>query len=210
MAGKLIAITGIDGAGKTTQSSNLVEYLNIIRPGSSIKLSASDVVRATFPDDESIFKRISEMEDGSISLFWASIYRQFAFEVKKLVDSGYVVVVDRWDESFLSYNLNFGAISKYRELVTNLNQFAFGSIIPDITFLLDIEPIISIERLTIRDGNSDESLEQLESDRMFYLQMAAERGWTVINAQLKPEYILRELLTPLNLPINYDFLGKLK
>ena len=203
MRGALIAFVGLDGSGKSTQSKLLVKNLRD-RGVQSTYLSASSLVKDRFSDPTEIFTIIDSMQDLTKSLFWASIDNEYVSRALTLANQGVTVVLDRWDESFLAYNLRIGELSTQPNLVYALGQTVYKGIIPDRTIWLDISPEQSINRLTERDGAlHGESLEHLRSNYQFYHDLASKRGWARLDGNITPELLMREILQSVN-PILID------
>ena len=146
-----ISFEGIDGCGKSTQIKLLSEKLTlnninnvIIRePGDTL---ISDKIRDILLDEKNNIGNISET-----MLFLAARSQLVDEKIIPFYKNGNVVLCDRFIDSTTAYqgygrNLNI-------EMINKLNIFATKNIIPDITFILDINHNIAYDRL--KSNNMD-------------------------------------------------------
>ena len=208
MKGKMIAFTGIDGAGKTLHSNLMVNTLKS-RNVPATYLSGSLIIKRKFPDPQSLYQTIETLDNTAKSLFWASIYREYANTAIKHMEQGYYVVLDRWDESFLGYNLFYGDFSECHELTFQLRDIIYQGVYPDITYFINATPEVALERLIMRDGiNHGEDISTLQSNYTFYSQLSKMRQWVEIEGNDCVENVSREINSHI-LPIieGYDIDG---
>ncbi len=136
-----ITFEGIDNTGKSTQAKRLCQSLsNSVlsrEPGGCFisKQIRSIIVRGT-PDTM----------DATTELLLINAARREHIKqhIKPNVDSGKIVIVDRYLDSTLAYQ--GGSISEYVILGFH-RQLCFGYM-PDLTFLIDLDPMISYTRET--------------------------------------------------------------
>ena len=140
-----ITFEGIDFCGKSTQVELLKNFLltlgkkvEIIRePGGTV---ISEKVRNILLDK----KNDSMMMESEILLFSAARAQLVREKIKPFLDKGYYVISDRFHDSTTAYQ-GFGrGISL--DAVKNINAFAIGEVIPDITFFVDIPVEIAEKR----------------------------------------------------------------
>ncbi len=160
-----ISFEGLDFCGKTTQIELLKDYLTkegrkveVIRePGGTV---ISEKIREILLD-----KNNSNMFMETEVLLFAASRAQLVREViiPKL-KKGYFVISDRFHDSSIAYQA-FGR-GLNTTFVKNLQNFAIGSAVPDITFFIDI-PLDEVERR--KALVKKESLDRIElSEREFY------------------------------------------
>lgn len=137
----LIAVEGIDGAGKTTLAAGLArarpELVVLREPGGAV---LSERVRELVADPS------LDVDPRAEALLFAAARAQLVAErLRPLLDTGQTVVLDRYVDSSLAYQ---GA---GRELgvgeIAALNAFATGGLTADLTFYLRVPPDVGASRL---------------------------------------------------------------
>ena len=146
IAGKLITFEGIDGSGKSTQIQLLEEefeklgisYKTFREPGGT---KLSEKIRAILLDKENI-----ELYSNAESLLFAAARAQLTAEqIKPAITKGEFVICDRFTDSTIAYQ-GYGRGLNINNLEL-INTIATDGLIPDITFILDIDPQKATERL---------------------------------------------------------------
>ncbi|MCI8486759.1 MAG: dTMP kinase [Clostridia bacterium] len=146
----LIAVCGIDGAGKTTQIKNIEEYLKRLGKKVFITKQPSNWYR----QDERVRMFLNgEIEDENIikelALFSATDrLRHIYEEIIPKINEGYVVITDRYVFSAYAYFYTRGI--KDIEWLKQINRYALE---PDVTFYIKIAPKTACERILKRDGD---------------------------------------------------------
>lgn len=149
--GKLVVFEGAEGAGKTTQIRLLVERLtaagipcvSLREPGGT---PVGDAIRAI------VLAREGEISPSAEALlFIASRAELIAREVKPALESGAVVILDRFFLSTYAYQIAGRGLAE--EDVRAANHLATAGIVPDITILLDISAGEGMERAARRGGS---------------------------------------------------------
>ena len=170
----LITFEGIDGSGKTTQSRKLYEFLR----AKGINVSLYREPGGTPLGEELrdiLIKR--ELNERTELLLFESARAQLVLEkLKPDMERGAVVILDRFTDSTLAYQ-GYGR-GLDLELVRRLNEFASFGIKPDITFLLDVEPELAVNR--IREKTRFDKLEFLKRVRDGFLEIAREEPERVV------------------------------
>jgi dTMP kinase len=143
VAGQLIVIEGLDGAGTTTQVRRLVEYLS----------GQGKVAHGTRePSDGPVGRLIREMLTGGHAiageklsqgtfglLFAADRLDHMQREVEPKLATGAIVVSDRWYHSSLAYQ----GTGADRDWIATLNARARR---PDVTIFLKVRPEVAAQR----------------------------------------------------------------
>ena len=144
--GKLITFEGIDGSGKSTQIQLLeaefeklgISYKTFREPGGT---KLSEKIRAILLDKENI-----ELYSNAESLLFAAARAQLTAEqIKPALTKGEFVICDRFTDSTIAYQ-GYGRGLNINNLEL-INTIATDELIPDITFILDIDPQKATERL---------------------------------------------------------------
>ncbi len=195
MRGKLITLEGIDGSGKSTVAERLQKNPEIqtLKP-----IFTREPTRGTLTGN-AVEKAIQSDTDqlAELFLFTADHAEHLAKVVRPALESGKLVISDRYSDSRYAYQ---GMTLKTRlenplEWVKDLHRG--WTIVPDLTFLFDIRPEVSIERCGKRGEQSKfEKLEFLRGVREIFLRFAAEdpERFIVIDAFHSPEYIEKEVM----------------
>src|SRR3954452_1750805 len=192
--GRLIAIEGIDGAGKTTLAAGLSRALPALvvlrEPGGA---AVSERIRELVKDPA------LEVDPRAEALLYAAARAQLVTSlVRPLLDDGLTVLLDRFVDSSLAYQ---GAGRELGiEAVRAINDFGTGGLVPDVTLLLRIDPAAGRARQEAR-GEAPDRLE-LERRPFFeaiaraYDELAAAEPQRihVLDAGAPPEAVLAAAL----------------
>jgi dTMP kinase len=129
----LITVEGLDGAGKTTLVTGLARALPVVvlrEPGG---VEVSERIRALLADP------LLEVDPRAEALLFAAARAQLvASRLRPLLEAGEWVLLDRFVDSSLAYQ--GGGRGLGVDAVRELNLFATGGLVPDVTFLLRIAP----------------------------------------------------------------------
>jgi len=160
-----ITFEGLDFCGKSTQVELLKGYLEkngktvvIIREPGGVKISEN--IREMLLDHKN-----SEMyPETELLLFSASRAQLVREKILEYLQAGKIVISDRFHHSSIAYQAFGRGINK--EFVIELQKFAIGEAVPDITFFLDIP----VTEVLLRKKNLKEyNLDRIErSENEFY------------------------------------------
>ena len=181
-----IAIEGGDGAGKTTQTQLLaahLERLNISRlvlhepGGTAIGENLRNLLKSSAP----------MVPRTELLLFEAARAQLVEEQIIPALQEGTVVITDRFAASSIAYQ-GYGR-GLEREVVAHLNTFASQGLEPDLTILLDIDPLEGLKRKETQDNTEGRRFEDLDLEfhrraRQGFLDQAAYEPvpWLVIDA----------------------------
>jgi len=167
--GLFLTLEGGDGAGKTTQSALLEEWL---------VADGAEVVRTREPGGTEVGLLIRDIvlhHPGEIAaraealLYAADRAHHIETVVRPAIERGDVVIQDRYLDSSVAYQ-GAGRILG-REEVRELSLWATGGLLPDLTVLLDLDPRIARGRLDA----DDKPFDRLESEQdEFHTRVRAE------------------------------------
>ena len=163
--GLFITIEGPDGSGKSTQIQFMKEFfqernlacLFTREPGGT---SIGEKLRGIILDKEN-----SEMCDMTEALLYAASRAQHVEElIKPALEDGLIVVCDRFIDSSIAYQ---GYGRGLGDSVRIINEFAVNGCMPDVTFLMELDPGIGKSR--IEESEQDRlELEKIEFHQKVY------------------------------------------
>ena len=182
MSGRFITFEGPEGSGKSAQAARLVVKLedagfNVIQPRDPGGTVTGEIIRDILQNDIAAEPLYKETE---VLLFASSRAQLVGTVIKPAIAAGKWVVSDRFMDSTIAYQ-GYGRGFDIDKMV-EINDFAVGGCIPDITFLLDIDISTSLERMKRRSKLNNHELDRFErEDRDFhesvregYLELAAQ------------------------------------
>ncbi len=165
--GKLIAVEGIDGAGTTTQSSLLREWLsgrtNAHQTREPTDGPVGSVVRLALSN------RI-QLDPHVLALLFAADRRDhFVQDIEPKLKDGVWVVTDRYLMSSLAYQ---GSVSG-TDWISQINATVPP---PDLTILLDVPASIALKRMHMDRWEAEyfENQRRLETIRRSYREVARD------------------------------------
>ncbi len=189
--GFFITIEGIEGSGKTTLAKGLFEEL---------KSKGFPVILTWEPGGTAIGEKIREtlLHSEEISpwtelfLFVAARKEHVEKKILPALREGKIVISDRFDDSTVAYQ-GYGRSLNIR-LIKRFNKIATSGLKPNITFLIDIDPETSLNRLKGRDRIERESIEFHKRVRKGYLDIAkrAKKRVIILNGNEKEEEMIKK------------------
>ena len=189
LAGKLIAVEGIDQAGKRTVCERLVDELSAA--GLAVELTG-------FPDHGTpIGEEIQRFLSGERrypphvrQLLFAANRWERAEQLRAWLSSGSAVVVDRYVASGLAYGAALGLAHDWMECVERDLPRA------DLTILLDIPPELSLARKSEQRDLYEAEIDVLRQARGVYLDLADRRAtaWRTIDGTTDRETVWSAVL----------------
>jgi len=177
MKGRLITFEGIDGSGKSTQASLLHRYLlysgyiaRLLREpgGTDIGERIRSILLDTAHDDMS---PVTE-----VFLYLAARAQITSRVIVPALVSGEHVVMDRFLDSTTVYQGFARGLGM--EEMKRLNLFATGGVVPDLTFVIDCDPRLSLTRV---DGAPD----RLESEGIGFMKRVRAGFLTLCESEKK-------------------------
>ncbi len=169
MSGLFITFEGVEGAGKTTQ-------IALLR--AALEHTGKKVCVTREPGGDALAEAVRRLvlheemtPRAELLLFLASRAQNVERVVRPHLEAGDVVLCDRFTDSSLAYQ-GYGR-GLGRDAVHLLNTFATGGLFPDLTFLLDLEPKVGLDRQSDRNRMEDETLAFHERVRKGFLTEAA-------------------------------------
>lgn len=161
MKGLFITFEGNDGSGKS--SAIQAVYEELVKQGYDVILTRepggskiAEKIRTIILDTDNL-----GMDSKTEALLYAASRREHL--VKKIIpalESGKIVLSDRYIDSSLVYQGIARGIGVKE--VYDLNQFAIGDYLPDLTIMLAVHPEIGMERIK----NNRHEFDRLELEKL--------------------------------------------
>lgn len=151
MTGLLITMEGVEGSGKSTQVQRLAAHL---------KVCGLPVVVSKEPGGTGLCKKLRSLlleanqsnecwtPKAELMLFYADRAQHIAKFIIPMLQSGKIVIIDRFNDSTLAYQ---GASGIEDKIINQLTEIVLGELTPTFTLLLDIDPVESLMRVSTRN-----------------------------------------------------------
>jgi len=189
MKGKFIVFEGIDGAGLTTQSTLLENYLK--KKGFATLLTKEPtsgliggLIRAALKKEWKTTNEVLQL------LFSADRAHHLNEEIIPALKEGKIVISDRYFLSTIAY----GMVEIEENWLKIINS---KFLLPDIIIILDVPPEISIERIKLSRFGFEifEEREKLEKIRKNFLKLSKEyKNCYVVDASKSIEEVHKEVI----------------
>ncbi len=217
--GYFISLEGFEGSGKTTVARRLYHIFS----ENGFKTILTKEPGGTLSGDK-IRKILLEKESEGLGykaellLFAASRSENVRVNIRPALESGHIVISDRFFDSTTAYQ-GFGRGIDMK-IIEFLNSFAVENIIPDITFFLDVDTEIGLQRSTLFNKGKEMRFEDefirkkeingklfLDRVRDGYHQIARENPdrIRVINTNRDIHLVLNDIVNRLNQQLPQKF-----
>jgi dTMP kinase len=191
MAGLFVTFEGIDRSGKTTQARLLRDALG------------SEAVAVREPGGTPVGERVRELlkdpsadisPEAETLLFAAARAELVRRVIRPALEDGCVVVSDRFLDSSLAYQGAARGLGV--EEVAAVNRLATGGLVPDLTFLLAIDPATAAARGAEGDRFEAEGpgLQERVLEAYERLAAAEPERWRRIDADRPPETVHEDVV----------------
>ncbi len=159
-AGKLISFEGPEGSGKSTQIAALAKHLQLL---------GREVLTTREPGGTEIGEQIRNIivhnskgdemcPETEVFLFAAARAQLVREVIAPALLSGKVVLSDRFLDSSTVYQgiaRNLGS-----DPVQQINRFAVGNVMPDLTIIVDVPTEVSLQRIRLRASDIPDRMER--------------------------------------------------
>ena len=182
--GLFVTFEGGEGVGKTTQIALLRSALE--RDGAKVRVTREPGGDAVSETVRHLLLTTEMTPRAELLLFLTSRAQNVEHVIKPHLAQGGIVLCDRFTDSSLAYQ--GWARGLGLEAVAQLNAFATGGLVPDVTFLLDLDPEQGLSRQTNHNRMENEGLAFHRRAREGFLQVAANEPTriVVLDALLPP------------------------
>lgn len=172
-----ITFEGGEGAGKTTQIEKLKQKLQRAHRKVIATREPGGCPSAEMIRDLLVTGKTDKWEPMTeLMLLFAARYEHFQKLIKPALESGKIVICDRFVDSTMAYQGY--AMGLGQEKVQQLKDFVLGDFKPDLTFIFDIDPKLGLSRTQgrVHDENRYESMDFSfhEKIRAAFLDIAAK------------------------------------
>ena len=185
-AGKLISFEGSEGSGKSTQ---------MVRVAARLQEMGRDVVSVREPGGTEIGEQIrnlivhnskgDEMSAETELLLFAAARAQLVREIiAPALKRGAVVLSDRFLDSSTVYQ-GIGR-NLAPDPVQQINRFAVGNVMPDLTVVIDVPTELSLARIRQRASDVPDRMERQNID--FYRKV--REGYLVLARSMPERFIV--------------------
>lgn len=158
--GLLISFEGAEGSGKTTQIELLVPRLEKL--GRDVKVTREPGGTEIGEEIRHLLIRSNGSEricpEAELLLFAASRAQLVRQVLVPALDGGTIVLSDRFLDSTTVYQGAGRSLSP--DPVNQINQFAVGDVMPDLTIILDVPAEVSMKRVKHRASDLPDRIEQ--------------------------------------------------
>ena len=184
--GKLISFEGSEGSGKSTQIASLAEHF---------QKSHREVVTTREPGGTEIGEQIRNIivhnskgdemcAETELLLFTAARAQLVREVIAPALQRGAIVLSDRFLDSSTVYQgigRNLAA-----DPVAQINRFAVGNVMPDLTIVIDVPEEVSLARLKTRASDLPDRMERENVD--FYKKV--REGYLVLAKGMSERFII--------------------
>ncbi|MGA2626393.1 MAG: dTMP kinase [Candidatus Bathyarchaeia archaeon] len=180
--GLLIAIEGIDQAGKRTQASLLAKKIRSL----GLPVSVWSFPDYTTPLGRQLKAYLAgkiQLDLHSVHLLYAANKWELAGELAHRIKRGGVVIVNRYSPSNLAYGIAHGLPPAW------LNSLEEGLPKPDVVVVLDVTSRTSFIRKSQERDLHEGDLTYLRRVRRAYLRLARKYRWKIVDGQYDSETV---------------------
>lgn len=196
-----ITFEGIEGSGKSTVAARIkealknrgVDVLLTREPGGTV---TSEDIRNILLDSE----RVEISARTELLLYLASRAQLVDEVIRPALDLGRVVICDRYMDASVAYQGWARGLGE--DLVRELNSFAVGTAVPDLTFLFDLSVEDGFKRgPDKRESSGVQHKDRLErEDRMFHERV--REGYLRIAEKEKERFFVVDASRPLDVVVD--------
>ncbi len=196
MRGALITVEGVEGSGKSTQCARLAAHLTA---------RGIEVVLTSEPDGTPLGARIRRLfeADGPTPtpltqtfLFMAARQEHVTRVIAPALTRGAVVISDRYTDATVAYQGYGQGVDV--QTIGELNMLATGGVLPDLTLVLDLDPMVGMRRIRDRALDAFEKMDLAFHRRVRegYLEIAHsdKNRVVVLDAGREPEVLHAEVV----------------
>jgi dTMP kinase len=157
MRGALVTVEGVEGSGKSTQCARLAQHLTS---------RGIEVVLTSEPDGTPLGLRVRALFEGEgptptpltqAFLFMAARREHVSRVIEPALARGAVVISDRYTDATVAYQGHGQGLDA--QTIGELNMLATGGVLPDLTLVLDLDPVAGMQRIRHRSLDAFEKMD---------------------------------------------------
>lgn len=184
--GKLVVIDGIDQSGKKTQTKLLARKVRTLGYKCSV-WSFPDYTTPLGHQLRSYLTGQNDLDFHAVHLLYAANKWERASQIQDQVNSGRIVIINRYTPSNLAYGIAHGLhLDWLLRLEDELPK-------PDTVLVLDVPPKVSFGRKKQHRDLHEESPSYLAKVRIAYLRLARKFHWKLIDGRENPREVRTEI-----------------
>ena len=198
--GKLIAIEGIDGSGKTTQAKILCKKLKGM--GHKVHCTKEPTSQPTGKFIRKVLSGEIPVPPVAIQYLYGADRAVHQIELVKYLKQGYYIITDRYFWSSVAYGTSdMDTVDDYFLVAFSMLSFYNRFLKPDITFYLKVSPKVGEKRVEEMGKKKEiyENMEKLTKITKGYdfLLKKFPREFRIINGEQPVEKVTKDILTHL-------------
>jgi len=197
--GYFVSFEGIDGSGKSTQI-NLIKKFFLTKTNQKVLFTRepggtteAELIRKLFVNSD---RNISWEVKTEILLLFAARYEHYKKVIRPAMDKGKLIICDRFIDSTIAYQCDGN--KELKDFCYHLSKLLLSDFMPDLTILLDIDPISTLGRIKERNISNrydKKSLEFFKKVRNEYINIAKEFSRVkVFNGEIRKEEISKKII----------------
>lgn len=184
MSPLFITFEGGEGAGKSTLINKIENQLThqgfkVVRTREPGGTSLGEYLRNCLLNRNFQFQIGAQAE---LLLFLASRVQQIEECIRPALKEGKIVLCDRFNDSTIVYQGVARGLGL--DYVQNLCQFVCGDLVPNLTFFLDVDPLVGLLRTqkVIKEHANAGEMDRLESEKLAFHENV-RKGFQILAQQ---------------------------
>ncbi|KXA91606.1 hypothetical protein AKJ57_00525 [candidate division MSBL1 archaeon SCGC-AAA259A05] len=193
IGGKLIALEGPDGCGKSTQAKLLSEWLE--SEGYDVKITREPTENPTGKVlRDSLRGKIELPVEAEALLFACDRAVHVSEVIRPGLSEGKIIITERYIHSSLAYQTSRGLSRKW---VEEINKSAID---PDFTIFIDVPPRVGFKRVgaSRKADVFEQDLELQKKVRESYKKLAEEENSPIIDGTKPPKKVHEKVKNEIN------------
>lgn len=192
-----ITIEGLDGSGKSTLIENLCQHL---------KSKNFEVIKSREPGGTTLGEQVRDLvltpsvepisPFAELCLYLTSRAQHVFRVIAPALKEGKIVLCDRFSDSSVAYQ-GYGRGLGMKE-VRNFCDYVCSGLVPNLTFCLDIDPKIALQRAKKHNQNSNsKGYDRIESEKLSFHAKTRE-AFHIIAKEEPNRFFLLDATKPSN------------